>query len=110
MEFFIQFLVIIPIFSTTIVPNSEIDKNNKRFAALEQEIQTLRQKISYTFEFCQLQPDDICGPCICRDDDRLLKKYYCDCQNLQPKRDCLEFKQYGIKINGIYKSTKIFSK
>ena len=61
MEFFIQFFVIIPIFSTTIVPNSEIDKNNKRFAALEQQIQTLRQKISYTFEFCQLQPDDICA-------------------------------------------------
>lgn len=51
MEFFIQFFVIIPIFSTTIVPNSEIDKINKRFAALEQEIQTLRQKISYTSDF-----------------------------------------------------------
>lgn len=32
-----------------------------------------------------------------------LKNITCDCQNLQPKRDCLEFKQYGIKINGIYK-------
>ena len=40
---------------------------------------------------------------MCRDDDRLSKKYYCDCQNLQPKRDCLDFKLHGIKINGIYK-------
>ena len=53
MDFFIQFFVIIPIFSTTIVPNSEIDKNNKRFAALEQEIQTLRQKnITATVKIC----------------------------------------------------------
>ena len=103
MEFFIHLLLMIPIFSTSSVPNSEIDKINTRFASLEQEIQSLRQKISSIFEYCQLQPDDICGPCICSDDDRLLKKYYCDCQNLQPKRDCLEFRQYGIKINGIYK-------
>ena len=40
---------------------------------------------------------------MCRDDGRLSNKYSCDCQNLQPKRDCLDFKLYGIKINGIYK-------
>ena len=40
---------------------------------------------------------------MCRDDDRLLAKYYCDCRNLQPKRDCLEHYQYGIRISGIYK-------
>ena len=103
MKFFIQILLMIPIFSILSVPNSEIDKMNKRFASLEQEIQSLRQKISDISAYCQLQPDDICGPCNCRDDDRLLKKYYCDCQNLQLKRDCLEFKQYGIKIKGNYK-------
>ena len=34
---------------------------------------------------------------------RLLKKYYCDSQNLQPKRDCLEHKQVDRKVNGVYK-------
>ena len=38
-----------------------------------------------------------------KDDARLLKKYYCDCQNLQAKSECLEHKQVGVKINGIYK-------
>ena len=50
-----------------------------------------------------MQPDDICGPCLCKDDVRLLKKYYCNCQNLQAKHECLEHKQVGVKINGIYK-------
>ena len=53
--------------------------------------------------FCQTLANDICGPCYCRDDDHLKNKYYCDCQNLKPKRDCLEFYQSGIKVNGIYK-------
>ena len=70
---------------------------------LEKEIQVLHQKTNINFEHCELQPDDICGPCLCRDDERLLKKYFCDCQNLQAKRDCLEHKQVGRKINGIYK-------
>ena len=50
-----------------------------------------------------MKPDNICGPCLCRDDERLLEKYYCDCQNLEAKRDCLEHKQVGVKVNGVYK-------
>ena len=45
-----------------------------------------------------MKPDDICGPCLCRDRERVSKKYYCKCQNLQHKRDCLEHKQVGIKV------------
>ena len=67
------------------------------------EIGGLKQKLGFLQEYCQLQPDNICGPCVCRDDDRLPKKYYCDCRNLKTKRDCLEYKQNGIKINGVYK-------
>ena len=67
------------------------------------EIGVLKQKLSFLQEYCQLQPDNICGPCVCRDDDRLSKKFYCDCRNLKPKRDCLEYKQNGIKIDGVYK-------
>ena len=70
---------------------------------LEKEIQVLHQKTSINFEHCKLQPDDICGPCLCRDDERLLKKYYCDCQTLKPKRDCLEHKQVGREVDGVYK-------
>lgn len=70
---------------------------------LRKEIQVLHQKTNIYFEYCKLLPDNIWDPCVCRDDERLLPNYYCGCQNLQPKRDCLEYYQYGIKINGIYK-------
>ena len=52
---------------------------------------------------CKLQPDDICGPCLCSDDNKLLTKHYCNCQNLQPKRNCLQHKQVEIKVNELYK-------
>ena len=32
-----------------------------------------------------------------------LKNNHCDCQNLKPKRGCLEYKHFGIKINRICK-------
>ena len=82
-----------------------LQKENQtlKIEALEQQVKLLLQKVGGNSEYCQLQPDDICGPCTCRDDNRLLSKYYCDCQNLQPRRDCLEFKQYGIVTNGVYK-------
>ena len=69
---------------------------------LQKEINVLHQKTNINFEYCKLQPDDICGPCLCKDDSRVLKKYYCDCQNLKAKRDCLEHKQVGVKVNGVY--------
>ena len=70
---------------------------------LIQKINSLQMTVDSYKAYCQLLPDDVCGPCMCKDDDRILKKYYCDCQNLQAKRDCLEYKQHGIKISGIYK-------
>ena len=63
----------------------------------------LHLKTNINFEYCKLQSDDICGPCLCKDDARLLKRYYCNCQNLQAKRDCLEHKRFGVKLNGVYK-------
>ena len=60
-------------------------------------------KTNINFEYCKLQSDDICGPCLCKDDARLLKRYYCNCQNLQAKRDCFEHKRFGVKLNGVYK-------
>ena len=81
----------------------EIQKLQHKNQHLQKEINVLHQKTDINFEYCKLQPDDICGPCLCKDDARVLKKYYCDCQNLQAKRDCLEHKQVGIKVDGTYK-------
>ena len=83
--------------------SQEIQKLQKENQQLKNEINVLHQKTNINFEYCKLQPDNICGPCLCKDDARLLKKYYCDCQNLQAKRDCLEHKQVGRKVNGVYK-------
>ena len=81
----------------------KIQKLQKENEYLQKEINVLHQKTNINFEYGKLQPDDICGPCLCKDDARVLKKYYCDCQNLQAKRDCLGHKQIGVKVNGIYK-------
>ena len=83
--------------------SQEIQKLQKENEYLQKEINKLHQKTNINFEYCILQPDNICGPCLCKDDARVLKKYYCDCQNLQAKRDCLEHKQVGVKVNGVYK-------
>ena len=70
---------------------------------MEKETILLKKQRNINSEYCQLLPDDICEPCVCRDDHGLKKKYYCGYQNLQPKRDCVEFNLYGIKTNGVYK-------
>ena len=81
----------------------EIKKIQKQNQYLQKEIQLLQHRTNINFEYCKLQPDDVCGPCLCKDDARVFKKYYSDCQNLQAKRDCLEHKQVGVKVNGVYK-------
>ena len=70
---------------------------------LVHQINLVEKKIDSYSEYCKTLPDDICGPCQCKDDDQISKKYYCDCQNLEAKRDCLEHFQYGIKISGVFK-------
>ena len=45
---------------------------NKRLDILEKEIILLKQRYINS-EYCQLLPDDICGPCVCRDNDELKK-------------------------------------
>ena len=81
----------------------EIQKMQKQNQYLQKEIPVLPQKINISFEHCKLQPDDICGPCLCSDDNKLLTKHYCNCQNLQPKCNCLQHKQVEIKVNELYK-------
>jgi len=72
-------------------------------AVMKSTIKMLKTKTSSPY--CKLLSIDICGSCNCFDDFELQEKYYCDCQNLTPKRDCLSFYQAGIKTNGIYKVT-----
>ena len=81
----------------------KMQKLQKENEYLQKEINILRKQSNINFEYCKLQPDDICGPCLCKDNATVLKKYCCDCQNLQAKRDCLEHKQVGVKVNGVYK-------
>lgn len=40
-----------------------------------------------------------CMPC------KSIPNNLCDCRNLEPKKDCLEFYQAGLKFNGIYRFT-----
>ena len=80
----------------------QLESATKTIKLLEKENSQLRAKLDSYSEYCKLLPDDVCGPCQCKDDDRLLERYYCDCQNLKAKRDCIEFYQFGVKVNGIY--------
>jgi len=43
-----------------------------------------------------------CGPCACYTDYELSKKYYCNCEHLEPMRDCLAFLNAGYNITGLY--------
>ena len=45
------------------------EKLQKEDELLQKEIQELYQKTNFNFDHCKLQPDDICGPCVCRDDE-----------------------------------------
>ena len=65
-----------------------LSRLEKKVEALEKQNEILRVTVGSYVEYCKLLPDDVCGVCQCKDDDRLLAKYYCDCQNLQTKRDC----------------------
>jgi len=43
-----------------------------------------------------------CGPCACYTDYQLSKKHYCNCEHLEPMRDCLAFRDAGYNTSGLY--------
>jgi len=43
-----------------------------------------------------------CGPCTCYTDYELTEKHYCNCEHLEPMRDCLAFRNAGYNISGLY--------
>jgi len=69
---------------------------------LEKNLDAIKNVVSSSVQYCHLQPSNICGPCTCIDDPKTMRKYFCDCRGLGPKRDCTEFNQQGIKVDGIY--------
>lgn len=76
---------------------------NRTLSQLLQRMLSVEENLKASSTYCSLHANGNCGPCICRDDFKAKEKYYCDCQNLKPERDCREFYQNGLRINGIYK-------
>ena len=72
---------------------------------LERKIAKIETRVKIEYSYCRSLPDSTCGPCLCFDDYKHSEKYYCDCRNIPPKRDCLEFLKSGLSIDGIYTVT-----
>jgi len=90
------------------VSTDNLDNTTLKLAKLEARIASLETKTSSAY--CKLLSPNICGSCTCFDDYRVKQKYYCDCQHLPSKKDCLAFYQAGFKTSGIYKITLITQK
>merc|ERR1712159_409525 len=43
-----------------------------------------------------------CHPCRCVEEHRIKEKYYCNCQHLIPRRDCIDFRNRGYRVSGLY--------
>jgi len=72
---------------------------------LQKKVTLLKQYRDASTSYCNTHANGHCGPCLCKDDFKLPAKYYCDCRNQTPLRDCLEFRQKGFRISGIYQVT-----
>ena len=72
---------------------------------VENEMKQLKLGNAALSSYCSLRAQEKCGPCICIGDFDTPKKYYCDCTNLKPKRDCVDFYQNGVRVDGIYEVT-----
>ena len=58
--------------------------------SVEGEVQEVKKTVR-SEHYCELLPSNVCGKCRCKDDSNIENKYYCDCQQLEAKRDCKEF-------------------
>jgi len=79
--------------------------NTSDIKTLKSSLQLLLKRIELKSSYCSAQAQGQCGTCICKDDFNLPKKYYCDCRNQSPQRDCLAHRQNGMKIDGYYTVT-----
>ena len=81
------------------------DSISQRHRELERKISKMETRIKTEYSYCRSLADSTCGPCLCFDDYKRSEKYYCDCRNIPPKRDCLEFLKSGLSVDGIYTAT-----
>ncbi|XP_057291869.1 fibrinogen C domain-containing protein 1-B-like [Hydractinia symbiolongicarpus] len=96
MEVAFQIVVLLLIATST---TADLDDEVR---TLRSEVNALEKKLDTFSNYCRMLQSDICGPCTCLDDYTLPQKYYCDCQNLQPQRDCLQHYQTGGNVDGLY--------
>lgn len=85
-----HFIFCISIFSIVAgeTPSSDL---LSRFLELESKFVKLDNEVKTSL-------NSSCAPCT-----RKAGTDQCDCRNLEPKKDCLEFLQAGFKVNGLYK-------
>ena len=88
------------------------DSSSSNYSSLQNDVKQLRanytkllERLKLSSTYCTLHAQGKCGLCICKDDLTIPKKYYCDCRNISPERDCLAHKQNGMLIDGYYKVT-----
>ena len=83
--------------------SNEINTLRSELTLLTAKYNRLAARIDLKSTYCSLHATGKCGTCICRDDFTLPRKYYCDCRNQEPQRDCLGHYLNGMRINGYYK-------
>ncbi|XP_066910539.1 fibroleukin-like [Clytia hemisphaerica] len=100
-------LAFLSVINCMVVANntSDITKLKSDLKLLEAKYSRLEDGMKFSSPYCEKYVKGACGPCICKDDFNLPKKYYCDCRNQSPQRDCLAHRQNGMKIDGIYEIT-----
>ena len=79
-----------------------INSVSKEVKSVEGEVQEVKKTVR-SEHYCELLPSNVCGKCRCKDDSNIENKYYCDCQQLEAKRDCKEFMDKGYRVSGVYK-------
>ena len=87
-------LVKLLVFMLTFIWIQSEVKANTIGQLLDQKLQNIEEDI----DALQLLHGN-CAPCNTVPGTRL----YCDCRNLEPKKDCLDFYRSGVKLNGLYK-------
>ena len=93
-----HYLVISKITSTII---TETTKTGRRKRVSTKRNQGVASEDQYQFWALQIATWQYLWPIFMQGWWKGIKKYYCDCQNLQPKRDSLEHKQVGRKVDGV---------
>ena len=102
MKIYFNFVLIAAIFGGIQSANFNL---SAQVNALKAKVNKLEQYRASRSTYCSLHASGSCDSCICKDDFNLPEKFYCDCQNLPAKRDCLDFFRSGSRVNGIYKVT-----